>query len=97
MKTETLKKETGKDVYFKNISPEQRAELEKTLKIKYTYTIQNYSVHQSVLGNCFNSCCCRFWALLRRKGKEPLTPTKIVLGYLFIILSGNGFSSNGRR
>jgi hypothetical protein len=94
MKTETLK-EMGKDVYFKNISPEQRAGFRKNLKIKYIYTIQNYSVHQSVLGNCFNSGCCRILGIAEKKRKRTSNANKNCFGtfYFRIILFGNGFSS----
>jgi POT family proton-dependent oligopeptide transporter len=87
----------GKDVYFKIYLRNSVQLLEKTLKIKYTYTIQNYSSHQSILGNCTNSGCCRILGIAEKKRKRTLTPTKIVLG-LFIsglILSGNGFSNGG--
>lgn len=77
-------KEMGKDVYFKNISKEEKADLEKNPHKEVA--LYNTELFQSI--NPFwvialTPVVVGFWALLRRKGKEPLTPTKIVLG-LFI-------------
>jgi len=77
-------KEMGKDVYFKNISKEEKADLEKNPQKEVA--LYNTELFQSI--NPFwvialTPIVVGFWALLRRKGKEPLTPTKIVLG-LFI-------------
>lgn len=77
-------KEMGKDVYFKNISKEEKADLEKHPQKEVA--LYNTELFQSI--NPFwvialTPLVVGFWALLRRKGKEPLTPTKIVLG-LFI-------------
>ncbi|WEK69582.1 MAG: peptide MFS transporter [Candidatus Chryseobacterium colombiense] len=79
----TIKK-MGKDVYFKNISKEEKADLEKNPQKEVA--LYNTELFQSI--NPFwvialTPLVVGFWALLRRKGKEPLTPTKIVLG-LFI-------------
>ncbi|WP_267404008.1 MULTISPECIES: peptide MFS transporter [unclassified Chryseobacterium] len=74
----------GKDVYFKNISPEQRAVLEKNPETKtYLYNTELFQSINPFWVIALTPVVVGFWALLRRKGKEPLTPTKIVLG-LFI-------------
>ncbi len=77
-------KETGKDIYFRNISPEQRADLEKNPEKKvYLYNTELFQSINPFWVIALTPVVVGFWALLRRKGKEPLTPTKIVLG-LFI-------------
>jgi len=77
-------KETGKDIYFKNISPEQRAALERNPESKvYLYNTELFQSINPFWVIALTPVIVGFWALLRRKGKEPLTPTKIVLG-LFI-------------
>ncbi|GAA4159227.1 hypothetical protein GCM10022217_21580 [Chryseobacterium ginsenosidimutans] len=77
-------KETGKDIYFKNISSEQRADLEKNPEKKvYLYNTELFQSINPFWVIALTPVIVGFWALLRRKGKEPLTPTKIVLG-LFI-------------
>ncbi|WP_027380026.1 peptide MFS transporter [Chryseobacterium daeguense] len=77
-------KTTGKDVYFKNISPEQREALEKNPESKvYLYNTELFQSINPFWVIALTPVIVGFWALLRRKGKEPLTPTKIVLG-LFI-------------
>lgn len=82
------KKEIGKEVYFKNISPEDRASLEQNSKQEVT--LYNTELFQSI--NPFwvivlTPVVVGFWTLLRRKGKEPSTPTKIVLGLFITALS----------
>ncbi len=83
-------KEMGKDVYFKNISPEERAEFEISPKTKQNVYLYNTELFQSI--NPFwvivlTPVVVGFWTLLRRKGKEPSTPTKIVLGLFITALS----------
>ncbi|PUB31010.1 POT family proton-dependent oligopeptide transporter [Elizabethkingia sp. YR214] len=83
-------KEQGKDVYFKNISPEERAELEAAPADKQNVFLYNTELFQSI--NPFwvivlTPVVVGFWTLLRRKGKEPSTPTKIVLGLFITALS----------
>ncbi|OPC36426.1 amino acid transporter [Elizabethkingia meningoseptica] len=83
-------KEMGKDVYFKNISPEERAEFEISPKTKQNVHLYNTELFQSI--NPFwvivlTPVVVGFWTLLRRKGKEPSTPTKIVLGLFITALS----------
>lgn len=81
-------KEIGKNVYFKNISEEQKADL--TTNPNQEVTLYNTELFQSI--NPFwvialTPVVVGFWALLRRKGKEPLTPSKIVLGLFITSLS----------
>ncbi|PTT76427.1 MULTISPECIES: peptide MFS transporter [unclassified Chryseobacterium] len=77
-------KETGKDIYFRNISPEKKAELGKNPETKtYLYNTELFQSINPFWVIALTPVVVGFWALLRRKGKEPLTPTKIVLG-LFI-------------
>jgi POT family proton-dependent oligopeptide transporter len=77
-------KETGKDIYFRNISPEKKAELAKNPETKtYLYNTELFQSINPFWVIALTPVIVGFWALLRRKGKEPLTPTKIVLG-LFI-------------
>ncbi|AQX09937.1 peptide MFS transporter [Elizabethkingia ursingii] len=83
-------KEQGKDVYFKNISSEARAELEAAPADKQNVFLYNTELFQSI--NPFwvivlTPVVVGFWTLLRRKGKEPSTPTKIVLGLFITALS----------
>ena len=100
-KGETLK-EQGKDVYFKNISPEKRAELEKNPE-KPVYLF-NTELLQSV--NPFWVIALTpfyifLWAFLRKRGKEPTTASKIVLGLFLtamsclVMVAAVYFSKNG--
>lgn len=81
-------KEIAKNVYFKNITPEKKAALEQSTDKKIS--LYNTELFQSV--NPFwvivlTPVVVGFWTLLRRRGKEPLTPTKIVLGLFISALS----------
>lgn len=74
----------GKDVYFKNITPEKRATLEAGSSSEVF--LYNTELFQSV--NPFwvivlTPFVVGVWMLLRRKNKEPTTPSKIIIG-LFI-------------
>lgn len=77
-------KESGKDIYFRNISPEKKAELEKSPdKSIFIYNTELFQSINPFWVIALTPIVVGFWALLRKRGKEPLTPTKIVLG-LFI-------------
>ena len=77
-------KESGKDIYFRNISPEKKAELEKSPdKSIFIYNTELFQSINPFWVIALTPVIVGFWALLRKRGKEPLTPTKIVLG-LFI-------------
>lgn len=81
-------KEIGKNVYFKNISEEQKADL--TANPTQEVTLYNTELFQSI--NPFwvialTPVIVGVWAMLRKRGKEPLTPSKIVLGLFITSLS----------
>ncbi|MDR6516284.1 peptide MFS transporter [Chryseobacterium camelliae] len=81
-------KESGKDVYFKNISPGQRAELEKNPDKKvYLYNTELFQSINPFWVIALTPVVVGVWAFLRKRGKEPLTPTKIVLGLFISALS----------
>lgn len=77
-------KESGKDIYFRNISPEKKAELEKSPdKSIFIYNTELFQSINPFWVIALTPVIVGFWTVLRKRGKEPLTPTKIVLG-LFI-------------
>ncbi|MBD8082430.1 peptide MFS transporter [Chryseobacterium caseinilyticum] len=81
-------KEQGKDVYFKNISPEKRASLEQNPDSKiFLYNTELFQSINPFWVIALTPVVVGFWAFLRRRGKEPLTPTKIVLGLFISALS----------
>lgn len=94
------KKEIGKHIYFKNISEERRSELE-TGSEKEVFLF-NTELFQSI--NPFwvitlTPLVIGFFMMLRRKGKEPSTPGKIVLGMFIssiscIIMAGAVYASD---
>ncbi|MEW5676895.1 peptide MFS transporter [Flavobacterium enshiense] len=78
----------GKDVYFTNVSAEQRAELEANPEQKVS--LINTELFQSINPGwiiLLTPVVVGFFALLRRRGKEPTTPSKIVLGLFISALS----------
>lgn len=82
------KKEIGKDIYFQNISAAQRAELEANPNQKVF--LYNPELFQSI--NPFwvvvlTPVIVGLFMFLRRRGKEPTTPGKIVLGMFISALS----------
>ncbi len=81
-------KELGKDIYFRNDLPEHKAEMEKNPSDKVF--VYNTELFQSV--NPFwvivlTPVVVGFFMYLRRIGKEPTTPSKIVLGLFISALS----------
>ncbi|KQS91318.1 peptide MFS transporter [Chryseobacterium sp. Leaf394] len=81
-------KEQGKDVYFKNISPEKRASLEQNPDSKiFLYNTELFQSINPFWVIALTPVIVGFWAFLRKRGKEPLTPTKIVLGLFISALS----------
>lgn len=83
----TLKTQ-GKDVYFKNISAERKARLEKNPTDKvYLYNTELFQSVNPFWVIALTPLVVGVWAALRRKGKEPLTPTKIVIGLFISALS----------
>jgi len=82
------KKEQGKDIYFKNISKEQRAELEANPDKKvYLYNTELFQSINPFWVIVLTPVVVGFFMMLRRKDKEPSTPTKIVLGLFISALS----------
>ncbi|WP_313807428.1 peptide MFS transporter [Flavobacterium sp.] len=78
----------GKDVYFTNISAEQKSELDSNPEQKVS--LINTELFQSINPGwiiILTPLVVGFFALLRRKGKEPSTPSKIVLGLFISALS----------
>lgn len=81
-------KEQGKDVYFKNISPEKRAVLEQNPESKiFLYNTELFQSINPFWVIALTPVVVGIWAFLRKRGKEPLTPTKIVLGLFISALS----------
>ena len=81
-------KETGKDIYFRNISAERRAELEaKTDKPVFLYNTELFQSINPFWVIALTPVIVGVWAMLRKRGKEPLTPSKIVLGLFITSLS----------
>ena len=81
-------KEEGLDIYFRNISETERATLEANPKQEVA--LYNTELFQSINPGwviLLTPIVVGFFMLLRRKGKEPTTPTKIVLGLFISALS----------
>ncbi len=78
----------GKDVYFTNESPKKLASLEKNSNQKVS--LINTELFQSVNPGwiiLLTPLVVGFFAFMRKKGKEPSTPSKIVLGLFISALS----------
>lgn len=81
-------KTLGKDVYFKNISPDKRVALEQNPDEKiYLYNTELFQSINPFWVIVLTPVVVGFWAFLRKRGKEPLTPTKIVIGLFISALS----------
>ena len=81
-------KEMGQDIYFRNISPEKRAKLEANPNQEVA--LYNTELFQSINPGwvtLLTPIVVGFFMFLRRKGKEPTTPAKIVLGLFISALS----------
>ncbi len=81
-------KEMGQDIYFRNISPEQRVKLEANPNQEVA--LYNTELFQSINPGwviLLTPIVVGFFMFLRRKGKEPTTPAKIVLGLFISALS----------
>lgn len=84
---ETIKTQ-GKDVYFKNITPGQRATLEANPDNKiFLYNTELFQSINPFWVIALTPVIVGVWAFLRRRGKEPSTPSKIVLGLFISALS----------
>ena len=78
----------GKDVYFTNVSAEQKAVLEQEPSKKVS--LINTELFQSVNPGwiiLLTPLVVGFFTFMRRRGKEPSTPSKIVLGLFISALS----------
>ncbi|MEC5394856.1 peptide MFS transporter [Bergeyella sp. RCAD1439] len=81
-------KEIGKDIYFRNISDEQRAVLEKNPdKPVYLFNTELFQSVNPFWVILLTPLVVGFFMMLRRRGKEPSTPSKIVLGLFISALS----------
>ncbi len=81
-------KEVGKDIYFRNVSPEKKAALNQNPND--TFHLYNTELFQSINPGwviILTPIVVGFFMMLRRRGKEPTTPSKIVLGLFISALS----------
>ena len=81
-------KEMGQDIYFRNISEKERASLEANPNQEVA--LYNTELFQSINPGwviILTPIVVGFFMILRRRGKEPSTPTKIVLGLFISALS----------
>lgn len=81
-------KEQGQDIYFRNISEKDRASLEANPTQEVA--LYNTELFQSINPGwviILTPIVVGFFMILRRRGKEPTTPTKIVLGLFISALS----------
>ncbi len=81
-------KEMGQDIYFRNISEKERASLEADPNQEVA--LYNTELFQSINPGwviILTPIVVGFFMILRRRGKEPTTPTKIVLGLFISALS----------
>jgi len=81
-------KEQGKDIYFRNVSKEERIKLEANPSQQVN--LYNTELFQSINPGwviILTPVVVAFFMMLRRKGKEPSTPSKIVLGLFISALS----------
>lgn len=82
------KKEQGKDIYFRNVSESQRAELEANPNQKvFLYNTELFQSINPFWVIVLTPVVVGFFMMLRRKGKEPSTPAKIVLGMFISAVS----------
>ncbi|AND64359.1 amino acid transporter [Flavobacterium covae] len=81
-------KTEGKDVYFQNEAPEKLAKLEENPNQKIS--LINTELFQSINPGwiiLLTPVVVGFFVMLRRKNREPSTPSKIVLGLFISALS----------
>jgi POT family proton-dependent oligopeptide transporter len=82
------KKETGKDVYFKNINTEQKKNLENKDNAKvFLYNTELFQSINPFWVIALTPVVLGFFLMMRRKRKEPTTASKIVLGIFISALS----------
>lgn len=81
-------KEEGKDIYFRNERPEKKAAMEANPEGKvYLYNTELFQSVNPFWVIVLTPVVVGFFMFLRRKGKEPTTPSKIVLGLFISALS----------
>lgn len=81
-------KEIGKDVYFRNVNDSQRAELQANPDAPvYLFNTELFQSVNPFWVIVLTPVVVGFFMMLRRRGKEPSTPSKIVLGLFISALS----------
>ena len=81
-------KAIGKNVYFNNISPEQKSAIEaKTDSKIFLYNTELFQSINPFWVIVLTPIIVGAWMFLRKRGKEPSTPSKIVLGLFISALS----------
>lgn len=81
-------KEIGKDVYFRNVNDSQRAELQANPEAPvYLFNTELFQSVNPFWVIVLTPVVVGFFMMLRRRGKEPSTPSKIVLGLFISALS----------
>jgi POT family proton-dependent oligopeptide transporter len=79
-----VQKEYGRDVYFRNVPPEKLPADDQPMYLTSTELFQSVNPAWVVL---LTPVVVAFFALMRRRGKEPTTASKIVLGLFISALS----------
>lgn len=81
-------KEQGKDIYFRNELPEKKAAMDANPENKvYLYNTELFQSVNPFWVIVLTPVVVGFFMFLRRRGKEPTTPSKIVLGLFISALS----------
>lgn len=81
-------KEQGKDIYFRNELPEKKAAMEANPEGKvYLYNTELFQSVNPFWVIVLTPIVVGFFMFLRKRGKEPTTPAKIVLGLFISALS----------
>ena len=81
-------KEQGKDIYFRNETPAKKATMEANPeKNVYLYNTELFQSVNPFWVIVLTPVVVGFFMYLRKKGKEPSTPSKIVLGSFISALS----------
>jgi POT family proton-dependent oligopeptide transporter len=79
-----VKKETGQNVYFRNLPPERQPTDGKVVYLTSTELFQSINPGWVVL---LTPVVVAFFAWLRKRKKEPTTPSKIAIGLVISALS----------
>ncbi len=81
-------KETGKHIYFRNLNSEEKAKLDANPdQPVYLYNTELLQSVNPFWVIALTPLVVGFFMFLRRRGKEPTTPSKIVLGLFISALS----------